>query len=662
MQHTLKSQIRVHLDRPIGDVHPHIYGHFIEHLAECIYNGMWAELIRNRKFAGHDGRYYGIVDPWQPVGGEPLRVYPGAFKGDDEGFHRDDPVSYAHDNTVYFVSGQSGRGQSQRIDLRRTNGGSNAYGIGQDGIGVRAGMRYMGRVVLRAEGLRSVDVCLAGEVQRISGIDDRWRSFNVVFTPQMSTDNAHFSIVSREEGRLWIGLASLMPDDNERGWRRDVNDLIRALRPPIIRYPGGNFASGYHWRDGVGDRDHRPVRFDRAWNVFEPNDVGTDEFLEFCHLVNADPYLCVNTGDGTPEEAAAWVEYCNGPITSPYGALRAQNGHPEPYNVIYWGIGNETYGNWQIGHVDAETYARDFVRWARAMRAADPDGKRLRLLAVGATPDRWPDWNAAVARIAGEEMDYITLHHYARADEKTPLEDEYLMTVTAPSRIADLIVASREEIDKHAPDGKQIPISVDEWNVIHRRTGADHPRQNYALADGLYAAGFFNVMLRNSNHIKMANQAQLVNLLGLIETSQTDAYATAEYLAFKLYIDHSGPVSLKVENLSPTFRVPAMGNMPGRRAEPYLDVAATADRDGRRLWVHVVNRHPREAMLATVELVGGRAGKAIAHVLTGPDPWARNTFANKQNIHISSSLVEIDPSTGWSFPACSATSLEIQVD
>jgi alpha-N-arabinofuranosidase len=727
-----EATIRVELDRPIGAVNRHIYGHFIEHLGECIYHGMWAELLQNRKMAGHDAVHYGLVNGWRPVGAATLRVYPGAYRGDDEGFRADDPVRFMHDNTVYYVPGMADRGQSQRVEVLRATG--QPVGIGQDRVGLRGGERYVGHVVLRAEGLRPgetgptrAEVSLAGQSQEVGPLDGEWRRFELAFTPARSDEDALFSITTREAGRLWVGLASLAPADSERGWRRDVNDLIRALKPPIVRYPGGNFASQYHWRDGVGERDRRPVRFDRAWSVYEPNDVGTDEFIEWCRLVGAEPYLCVNTGDGTAEEAAAWVEYCNGPADSHYGAIRAANGHAEPYDVIYWGIGNETYGNWQHDHVDAETYARECVAFARAMRAADafgarngafgarngafgarngasgarngassaghplagdgPQGRRLKLLAVGATPDRWPDWNAAVARIAGEEIDYITLHHYARADEATPPEDEYLMTVSAPSRIHDLIAASRQAIDANAPRGRRIPISFDEWNVAHRRAAVGkiglrnvgHPalgyqaqlarlaglgaggRQNYALADGLYAAGFFNVVLRNADHVTMANQAQLVNLLGLIETSDSDCYGTPEYLAFRLYVDHAGPVAVPASVEGPTFAVPGMGNMPARAAEPSIDVAATRDADGRRLWLHVVNRDPAQSVSASVDLGGRAVVRATAHVLAGPHPWARNGFGRKESVRISSQAAEWDGRAPYSFPACSATSLELEL-
>ena len=723
----INARVAVDATRPIGAIHPHIYGHFIEHLRDCIYNGLWAEMLQNRKFGSHDMLYYGIVLPWLPV---------------NHGPH----VRYMHDNHTFYVPGMAeGRGQSQRIHLEQADG--QPHGLAQEGLSLIGGKTYEGRVVLRAEGLAGpVEVALGGEHgpsdrHVIQEVGPEWQTYRFTLTAPRDEANGRFSITVRDPGNLWLGAASLMPGDHVHGWRRDVLELVRGLKPPIVRYPGGNFVSGYHWQDGIGDPDRRPVRFDEAWYVYEPNDVGIDEFMVWARLLGTEPYIAVNTGDGTPEEAAAWVEYCNGPADSRYGSLRAQNGHPEPYDIIYWGIGNETYGNWQIGHVDAETFAHECVAFARAMRAVDP---RLKLLAVGAMPDRWPGWNGAVARIAGGEIDYITLHHYARDDRHTRPDDAYHMTVSAPERIADLIARARADIDANAPAGKHIPISFDEWNVGHRRrdeTTADSdlppavdawivsmtdprilrlaamgtftvegvapgvtgssitedvdaagapddqvatnydlerwrrfldgltrrmarravPRQNFALADGLYAAGFFNVMLRNANHVTMANQAQLVNLLGLIETSQTDCYGTPEYLAFQLYVDHAGSQALPVQVDSPTFDVPRVSNMPARQGVSYIDVAASYDPDGKRLFLHVVNRHPSEPADVQIE-IGGLApsGAVTAHELNGPDIWARNTFEDRHVVCLESRTGgSAGPGFRHQFPAHSATSLEI---
>ncbi len=193
------------------------------------------------------------------------------------------------------------------------------------------------------------------------------------------------------------------------GFARMSSQKVRALRPSFIRWPGGNVAQDYHWQWGVGPRDERPTWINLSWrNEPEPSDFGTDEFVQFARNVGAEPSITVNVeGRGaTVDEAAAWVEYCNGPATSTNGARRARNGHPEPYRVKYWEVGNEIWGDWVRGHSDAETYARNFTRYAAAMRAVDPS---IQLIAVG---DNDMAWNDTVLRVARERLDYLAIHHY----------------------------------------------------------------------------------------------------------------------------------------------------------------------------------------------------------------------------------------------------------
>jgi alpha-N-arabinofuranosidase len=204
------------------------------------------------------------------------------------------------------------------------------------------------------------------------------------------------------------------PLADKDGYRADVLDAIRRLRTPLLRWPGGNFASGYHWLDGVGPKGERPTRFDHAWRKREPNTFGTHEFIQYCRLLEAEPYLCVNMGSGTLEEAASWVEYCNRPEGTYYADLRRRNGAAEPFNVRYWGLGNEVFGFWQIGQMSAEEYALRAREFAKMMQLTDAG---IRLIACGAHQPTW-DWE--VIKTAGRYIDYISVHSYFRPDGADP--------------------------------------------------------------------------------------------------------------------------------------------------------------------------------------------------------------------------------------------------
>ena len=199
---------------------------------------------------------------------------------------------------------------------------------------------------------------------------------------------------------------------DERGFRTDVLGLLRELRPGVLRWPGGNFVSNYHWQDGIGPRDTRPRRPELAWGGEEPNRFGTDEFLAYCAELGTEPYICLNMGTGTLAEALAWVEYCNSALDTSRANVRRSNGRTEPYRVRYWGLGNEMYGDWQVGQLSAEEYVREATRWARAIRKLDPDAK---LIACGETG--WSDWDRVVIDGLAGLVDYHSVHLYTGSDD-----------------------------------------------------------------------------------------------------------------------------------------------------------------------------------------------------------------------------------------------------
>lgn len=620
-------------------------------------------MLRNRKFAGDDqppqGRasaeQYGIPYPWRAVNRLPAPA-----------------MRYTHDNTVFYNGLQS-----QRIDLNQPDG--EPHGITQDKVAVQAGRSYEVRLALSQNGMPGpvyVTLGKGGMVYAsymISHVAVEWQTYSFALKSEATDPDAEFAIAFRQPGKLWVGAASLMPADNVLGWRKDVLEMIRDIRAPVLRYPGGNFVSGYHWQDSIGDRDSRPIRYDYAWNVWETNDVGIDEFMQLCDLLQCEPYISVNAGNGTAAEAAAWVEYCNGAPNTVYGAKRAANGHPQPYGVKYWGIGNEMYGNWQIGHCDPETFARRHVAFAQAMRAIDPT---ITLLGVGDMPDQPGQWLDIVTEIAGEYIDLMTVHHYTgvpdvssdvtaearrRADPIPANYDEAMrnaMATACPEHIAALLRETRRVLDEKRPQGHRIGISFDEWNIVNRGAG---PRQDYALRDGLYAAGMLNVFQRECRSVTMANIAQLVNLLGVIETTPTDVYGSAIYWAFKLYRDYTGDVALEVAVEGETFDVPAIANIPEMKGAPYLGVSASLDTAKNALCLAVINRHATEAISAEIQAEGAVIGaQARIWELNGPDMAARNSAANKENVGIRDrGAAAAGPRFTYTFPAHSVTVLQI---
>ncbi len=639
----MQANVRVQTDQVIGRVNPNLFGHFIEHLGRCIYGGLWSEMLCNRKFNGPDTEEFGVVTPWQSVG-------------------RHEGVVFDHDNTTFFSGNQS-----QKIVARRDPG--TPHGVRQGPLAIECNRRYRLRLTVRQEGLSGPlrfalesDSGQAYVEQECRCEEGDWHSHEVTITSPASDPTAYLVLSFLGTGTVWLGAVSLMPDEGLGGWRTDVVEAVRALRPPLIRWPGGNFASAYHWLDGIGPRDQRPTRLDPVWGALEPNDVGTDEFVALCRILDCVPYLSANLGSGTPEEAAAWVEYCNGPADSTHGRLRAENGHPEPYGVHYWGLGNETYGNWQYGHVDAATYARYAVAFAKAMRAVDPE---IELVAVGAHEYEAPEWNRTVLEIAGDHVEYLSLHHYVPGEMPRgvePTHDElYPVTVAGPERVEELLLQAEEVIRERGLEGK-VHVAFDEWNVwvhAHYECAMEEP---YLLRDGLYASGIFNVLYRRCPHVTMANLAQLVNVLGAIYTTPTGLFLTPIYLACRLQREHSGALSLRTAVESPTFDARPMGRfMPARLGARYVDAAATADEGGTRLYLSVVNRHRTEPAQVQVEVAGATVQlEGAGHQLNGPSALSGNSITNPDVVSVQPIASFLAGNRfSYTFPAHSATVLEL---
>jgi alpha-N-arabinofuranosidase len=430
---------------------------------------------------------------------------------------------------------------------------------------------------------------------------------------------------------------------DEKGYRKDVMAAVKELGVPIIRYPGGNFVSGYHWQDGVGPKDRRPTVLERAWNSLETNQFGTNEFLAWCRLVQTEPLLGFNLGTGTAEEAVAYVEYCNVEQGTKWSELRRQHGYAQPHNVRYWCLGNEMDGPWQMGHMTAREYGRKARDAARQIRVVDPATK---LIACGSSNTILPtylEWDREVLEECYDQVDGISLHNYYG---NTPAltgnnSSRYLaMNLDMEKQIHE-ITAVCDYVQGLLKSPKRLWLSFDEWNVWYRARGgrfangqgtfAPHLLEEvYNLEDALLVGGFLNTLLRQSARVRVGCLAQIVNVIAPLVTNETSVLRQSIYhpYAWALKYAHGRVLDLQVE--SETYPIKA----DGLRADfarddqvPYLDVAATLNPPDGRASVFMLNRDlesERELVLVWRDPLPARV--LACETLTGPDLKAVNTF------------------------------------
>ncbi len=572
-------------------ISPYIYGQFIEHLGRCIYGGIWAEMLEDRKF------YYPVSDTYQPWEKDQKPVW-------ESGIYAPIVASpwkvIGPAGTVSMDTGHPYAGKhSPVIELP---GDGLKTGIRQEGLALKKGAAYEGRLVLAAEpGAGPVTVRLVSDKNKsveyiITDPDASFNTYTFQLVAPASADNGVLEISSRGTGAFTVGAVSLMPADNIRGWRPDVIALLRELDAPIYRWPGGNFVSGYDWRDGIGDRDRRPPRKNPAWTGVEPNDVGLHEYLDLMDLIGAEPFITVNTGLGGASEAAREVAYCNSPADSPLGKIRAKNGHSEPYRVTWWAVGNEMYGSWQLGYMPLEDYVIKHNRTVDAMRRVDPE---IKLVAVGSVGR----WSRTMLEKCGDHMDLLSEHIYCQ--ERPGLLGHTAWLAEMIDAKADAHRRYRREIPGLAQ--KDIRIAMDEWNYWYGPYIYGELGTRYFLKDGLGVAIGLHAYFRNSDLYYMANYAQTVNVIGCIKTSRTEAVFAATGEVLMLYRRYYGTIPVQI----------------GGAPEP-LDVAAAWKNDRKTLTVAIVN--PTEASVDfPLELQGiVPDSPVVCHFISGSDPQAYN--------------------------------------
>jgi alpha-N-arabinofuranosidase len=449
------------------------------------------------------------------------------------------------------------------------------------------------------------------------------------------------------------------PLSDELGFRRDVLEAAKGLRIPVLRWPGGNFVSGYNWTDGIGPKDERPKRLENAWHSTESNRFGTDEFIEYCRALGAEPIICVNMGTGTMDDARAWVEYCNGTEDTYWANLRRQNGHDEPYNVKYWGLGNEVWGKWQIGHMSADDYVKKAIEFAKVMKWTDPS---IELISCGR--DGWSDWDSTVISGLIEYISYHSIHIYTG-------NDDFQRNVFEP-HIAEFAIQTCQKLIERVRFEKKIDhevtIAYDEWNVWFReRGGSNSLEERYNLSDALAVATFLNVFIRNCAALGMANLAQMVNVIAPIFTNPEGLYLQTIYHPLSILAEQVLPVAIGTNYVGPTSNVEEAGHLPFSRGDvarigPFdlIDVSATRDEARSAITISLVNRSLDEDVDVDLAVFGGGLSGDIAVIeLNAGDVNAANSFEHPEAVSPVTRTVGASPDGGLTLtlPAHSHTVL-----
>jgi alpha-N-arabinofuranosidase len=587
-----------------GTISPLQYGQFIEYLCDLV-PSLWAEKLDDGSFEGlgpYKVAYLKQTDfrgrPWYPSGATNRAAYSLDPK---------EPVS--------------GR-VSQKIEA--AGGAPCTVGISQDGVAVERGGPLRLSCYLRQQRLAGpVEVRLHHEGKVYASCrfqpGDQWKKYTARLVPSESDANATVSIRFHGPGTLWLDSASLMPEDAVGGWRRDAVEAVRALKPGVIRFGGSALddpaLGDFEWRDTVGDPDRRPPF--RAWGGLQPAGAGLEEIVQFCRLVGAEPLLCVRVRARGPKDAAEQVQYFNGAADTPMGKLRAHNGHPEPYRVKFWQVGNEQGG---------PGYEARLAAFCKAMKEADPGIKVL---------SSYP--SAGVLRQAGGLVDYVCPHHYDCTDVAWAAAD---------------LARIRRLLADHAP-GRPIKVAVTEWNT----TGGDWgPRRArlWTLENALACARYHNLLHRHADLVEIANRSNLSNSFcsGILQSDNHRLYKTPTYYAQQLYATLAGTRPLKVES-----------EVPGGEAP---DLSATLSADGKVVTLFAVNGTRADVTRPLDLSAFGKAGQELA-VWTLADrhragePDVTNSFAEPERVSpVRSTLAVSSPRFRCRFPALSLTVLRWQ--
>ena len=676
--------VTINTQQTADPVSKYVFGSFIEHIGGTIYRSVWAELLDDRKF-------------WFPITSkdEPLPAGQNAAQRQRMALRKWRPVG--PDEAVSLDADQPFVGDhSPKIQLDA----STPHGVKQTGFSLVKGKTYAGRIWLKGAPGSKVAVSLiwgdgASDKQTVTipALAAEYKKIPLSFTSKADTASATLEIAGTGSGDFHIGAVSLMPTDNVQGFRPDSIALLKAMHSGMWRLPGGNFLSDWMWYDAIGDPDKRPPMFDHAWNQMQVNDVGMDEFMTLCKLIDVDPYVTVNGGFGDSHSAAEEVEYLNGSVNTRLGALRAKNGHPEPYHIKYWNIGNEPWGTFQMGYTDLKYWVLKNNEFAKAMLKADPSivligsGKMLEPMMLrgeervkyvdnlGPAYGNDIDWTGGMMKHSFGTFQGIAQHWYEGAGRHFDIQKAKSLPASTPTGEAAIAVAPTnsamvtyepttleyarfagdiirryaEEWDGYlerfpAAKDKKIFLSIDEYSYGGgggQRGGG--PNLKSALAYGM----LLNEWMRHSDYLTMGARTMGTSALDITPTAST--YNTVG-LTYKMYGEQfpgTIPVALTGNSPQPATNPNYADEPKVRSGSPTypLDMFAALTPDHKSLILSVVNATEKEQKVDLAVTGTKLAGASKTWILSGSSLDAANRVGEPEQVQVKETSLASAPSS-----------------
>ena len=424
-----------------------------------------------------------------------------------------------------------------------------------------------------------------------------------------------------------------MPQDTIHGFRKDITEMIKEWTPSYIRWPGGNFLSGYNWLNGIGNKDLRLPYYDHAWYLWENNDVGTDEFMKWCEYIGSEPMITINTGDGSIKDAQNWIEYITGTSKTRYGKLRIKNGRKNPYKLETIFIGNEMFGGWQIGHTDPVTYARKYDKFVKALKKTN---NKLRFIAVGACSDHFGHWNEQVLKNIKEKIDELSIHYYSIRTEKDKnppnYKTRYLPTVAASTEVRLMLDRTIREIKKYSK--KNIKIAFDEWNT-YVEAHTPYFIENYNIADAIYGASLLHACINRGDIIRNTGIYHLINVMGNYQIDKKKVWKSPTTLVLELFTKYHKGSILKTNVITNQFISPKLGKQPSYKNNKIIDASATSYKN--QICLSIVNKSENK----NIEIKSPYLDKINkTFTINGGNKTDLNNYKNNRKVKIKKNILK----------------------